>query len=77
MNFVSRRMVLAGAAALAAPGMASAAAATTLLNASYDPTREFYKSYNTLFAADWKRRHRSGHQDQSIARTVPASRRGR
>ncbi len=56
MNFVSRRMVLAGAATLAAPGMASAAAATTLLNASYDPTREFYKSYNTLFAADWKRR---------------------
>ncbi len=56
MNFVSRRMVLAGAAALAAPGMASAAAATTLLNASYDPTREFYKSYNALFAADWKRR---------------------
>jgi sulfate transport system substrate-binding protein len=49
-------MVLAGAATLAAPGMASAAAATTLLNASYDPTREFYKSYNTLFAADWKRR---------------------
>ena len=56
MNSVSRRMVLAGAAAIAAPGMASASAAATLLNASYDPTREFYKSYNTLFAADWKRR---------------------
>jgi len=41
---------------MAAPGMASAAPATTLLNASYDPTREFYKSYNILFAADWKRR---------------------
>ena len=56
MNSLSRRMVLAGAAAIAAPGMASASAAATLLNASYDPTREFYKSYNTLFAADWKRR---------------------
>jgi sulfate/thiosulfate-binding protein len=56
MNFVSRRMVLAGAAAMAAPGVASAAAAATLLNASYDPTREFYKSYNSLFASDWKRR---------------------
>jgi sulfate/thiosulfate-binding protein len=26
------------------------------LNASYDPTREFYKNYNALFANDWKRR---------------------
>ncbi len=55
MKFVSRRMVLAGAAAMAAPGMAEAAS-VTLLNASYDPTREFYKSYNALFAADWKRK---------------------
>jgi sulfate/thiosulfate-binding protein len=49
-------MVLAGAAAMAAPGVASAAAPVTLLNASYDPTREFYKNYNALFGADWKRR---------------------
>src|SRR5687767_5977355 len=27
---------------------------TTLLNVSYDPTREFYKEYNALFAAHWK-----------------------
>lgn len=26
----------------------------TLLNASYDPTREFYRAYNGLFAAHWK-----------------------
>jgi sulfate/thiosulfate-binding protein len=56
MDLVSRRMVLAGAAALAAPTVASAAAPATLLNASYDPTREFYKNYNALFANDWKRR---------------------
>jgi sulfate transport system substrate-binding protein len=56
MNFVSRRNILAGAAALTAPGLAFAAAPATLLNASYDPTREFYKGYNALFAADWKRR---------------------
>jgi sulfate/thiosulfate-binding protein len=49
-------MVLAGSAAMAAPGVVRAAPASTLLNASYDPTREFYKSYNALFAADWKRR---------------------
>jgi len=41
---------------MAAPGAVRAAPATTLLNASYDPTREFYKSYNALFAADWKRK---------------------
>ncbi|HEX7109894.1 MAG TPA: extracellular solute-binding protein, partial [Aestuariivirga sp.] len=26
----------------------------TLLNVSYDPTREFYKEFNEVFAADWK-----------------------
>src|SRR5579883_1904845 len=26
----------------------------TLLNVSYDPTREFYKDYNAAFAAHWK-----------------------
>ena len=27
---------------------------TTLLNVSYDPTRELYKEFNTAFAAKWK-----------------------
>lgn len=26
----------------------------SLLNASYDPTREFYQEYNAVFAANWK-----------------------
>ncbi len=26
----------------------------TLLNASYDPTREFFEAYNALFTADWQ-----------------------
>jgi sulfate/thiosulfate transport system substrate-binding protein len=30
------------------------ARAETLLNVSYDPTREFYKEFNSAFAADWK-----------------------
>jgi len=30
------------------------AAETTLLNVSYDVTREFYKDYNAAFAAHWK-----------------------
>jgi len=28
----------------------------TLLNVSYDPTRELYRDINTAFAADWKKR---------------------
>jgi sulfate/thiosulfate-binding protein len=31
-----------------------ARADTTLLNVSYDPTREFYKEVNQAFAAEWK-----------------------
>ena len=27
---------------------------TTLLNVSYDPTRELYSEFNAAFAADWK-----------------------
>jgi len=50
---LSRRGVLA--AALAAPTLARAAAPLALLNASYDPTREFYKDFNALYAAEWRR----------------------
>ncbi len=32
------------------------AAETSLLNVSYDVTREFYKEFNPAFAAEWKRR---------------------
>jgi sulfate/thiosulfate-binding protein len=31
-------------------------AQSTLLNVSYDPTREFYKAFNALFAAEWKKK---------------------
>jgi len=41
---------LALAAALVAPAPAST---TTILNVSYDPTREFYTAYNALFARYW------------------------
>src|SRR6185369_137867 len=36
-------------------GIGSASAETTLLNVSYDPTRELYKAYNAAFAAHWKK----------------------
>ena len=35
-------------------GVSAAHADTTLLNVSYDPTREFYKEFNEAFAAQWK-----------------------
>jgi sulfate/thiosulfate-binding protein len=35
-------------------GSAAHAAAVTLLNVSYDPTRELYDDYNKTFAAYWK-----------------------
>jgi sulfate/thiosulfate transport system substrate-binding protein len=46
-------------AAVAAAGIATVAASvvladTTLLNVSYDPTRELYKAVNEAFVKDWK-----------------------
>src|SRR5690606_8757248 len=38
---------------LAFGGAAPAAADVEILNVSYDPTREFYKEYNELFAQHW------------------------
>ncbi|WP_154028003.1 sulfate ABC transporter substrate-binding protein [Olsenella uli] len=61
---VSRRAFLglaAGAfATLAAGGLSACGAAgsgSTLINVSYDPTREFYEAYNRLFNAWWGQGH--------------------
>ncbi len=40
----------------AAAFLASAAAQTTILNVSYDPTRELYAEYNVAFAKHWKQK---------------------
>ena len=40
--------------ALAAGPVLPAFAGQEILNVSYDPTREFYKQYNALFAKHWK-----------------------
>ena len=50
--FVTLIGAVALAAVLATP--ASAGKGPTLLNASYDPTREFYQEYNAAFAKHWK-----------------------
>ena len=46
-----RRIITALSLALAA---GAAFAQTTLLNVSYDPTRELYQDFNKAFAAHWK-----------------------
>ena len=48
----SRRLALLGAIALAAG--AAQAKDITLLNVSYDPTRELYVDFNKAFATHWK-----------------------
>ncbi len=40
--------------ALSAGALAAQAKDVTLLNVSYDPTREFYQAYNEAFARHWK-----------------------
>jgi sulfate transport system substrate-binding protein len=49
-----KHVSVAGALFAAALAFAAPAAAITLTNVSYDPTREFYKAYNAAFAAHWK-----------------------
>src|SRR6476646_1272239 len=44
-------LVLAGVVAVSAPAQA---AQVTLLNVSYDPTRQLYVDYNAAFARYWK-----------------------
>src|ERR1035437_6626406 len=55
-SHLSRRAFNAAAAALLAGAAlgASAQQAITLLNVSYDPTRELYAEFNTAFAKHWK-----------------------
>ena len=48
-----RSLLFAAALLTAAAGHA---ATVTLLNVSYDPTRELYKAVNAKFAAEWQRK---------------------
>ncbi|WP_421993040.1 sulfate ABC transporter substrate-binding protein [Roseococcus sp.] len=51
-----RRSLLAGGSALGLAGRAQAQGAQTLLNVSYDPTRELYREFSAAFAANWASR---------------------
>lgn len=51
-HFVKTLSALALSLSFSAPSFAQS---HTLLNVSYDPTRELYKDYNALFAQHWKK----------------------
>jgi sulfate/thiosulfate transport system substrate-binding protein len=52
MKFVINFLI---AAVLAIPAFLAHAQVVTLLNVSYDPTRELYQDYNAAFAKHWER----------------------
>ncbi|MGE3291641.1 MAG: sulfate ABC transporter substrate-binding protein [Geminicoccaceae bacterium] len=54
MSRLHRRTILAATALAASLLVAPAFADVTLLNVSYDPTREFYQEFNKAFAAHWQ-----------------------
>jgi sulfate/thiosulfate transport system substrate-binding protein len=54
MKFI-RKFLIATVALLPLAGLAQKP--ITLLNVSYDPTRELYQDINAAFAAEWKREH--------------------
>ena len=54
MSRLHRRTLLAATALVASLLTAPAFADVTLLNVSYDPTREFYQDFNKAFAAHWQ-----------------------
>jgi sulfate transport system substrate-binding protein len=51
---ISIPSILASALLLISFAAPAPAATVTLLNVSYDPTREFYEDYNVAFSAYWK-----------------------
>ncbi|MDZ4099040.1 MAG: sulfate ABC transporter substrate-binding protein [Methylophilaceae bacterium] len=53
MKLSLSKLLVAGAFALALP-LSASAADISLLNVSYDPTRELYTDFNKAFAAHWK-----------------------
>ena len=54
-KFLNSLSAIALGVSLAISPVAPAMAQTTLLNVSYDPTRELYKDFNAAFIAHWKK----------------------
>ncbi len=56
MTLYSRAAFLAALAFLPALSLNAQKPVTSILNVSYDPTREFYQDVNTAFQAEWKQK---------------------
>jgi sulfate/thiosulfate-binding protein len=54
ITHAASRYIAAGTLILLFVLLVARAGATTILNVSYDPTREFYKEFNAAFAKHWK-----------------------
>jgi sulfate transport system substrate-binding protein len=54
-NLTRRSALLLGGLALLLGATFEVRAETTLLNVSYDPTREFYRDFNAAFVEHWKK----------------------
>ncbi len=55
MNLKRKSLLILAAFAVSANlGVGLSMAQSTILNVSYDPTRELYKEFNAAFAAKWK-----------------------
>ena len=54
ITHTASRYLAAGVLVLLFVLLAARAGATTILNVSYDPTREIYKEFNAAFAKHWK-----------------------
>jgi sulfate transport system substrate-binding protein len=54
-DLIRRTALLLGALALLLGTAFEVHAASTIVNVSYDPTREFYRDFNTAFAGHWKK----------------------
>ncbi len=65
------------AAALAAGLAPQIASAETLLNVSYDPTRELYREIDEAFAAQWTAAGQRGTRDRGQPRRIGRRRRAR
>ncbi len=71
-----RRLLLAVALGLAA-ATGVLAKDITLLNVSYDPTRELYQEFNAAFAEHWKAKTGDDRHRSSSRTAARASRRAR
>ena len=75
-NFRGRRWVRAVSLLLGACGKGPSSE-VTLLNVSYDPTRELYEDINAAFAKHWKQTTGQDRAHQPVARRLRAGRRAR